>query len=67
MLLLPQRRNCKINLILYSKIHYIDFSARGGKTNYAFQLLAMHKETIKWKEKTTPTDERLLQQKMNSE
>ena len=33
---------------------------------YAVQLLAMCKETIKRKEKATPTDERLLQQKMNS-
>ena len=31
------------------------------------QLLAMFKETVKRKEKATPTDERLLQQKMNSE
>ena len=34
---------------------------------YAVQLLAMCKEMIKRKEKATPTDERLLQQKMNSE
>ena len=34
---------------------------------YAVQLLVMCKETIKRKEKATPTDERLLQQKMNSE
>ena len=34
---------------------------------YAVQLLAMYKEKIKRKEKATPTDERLLQQKMNSE
>ena len=34
---------------------------------YAVQLLAMCKETIKRKGKATPTDERLLQQKMNSE
>ena len=33
---------------------------------YVVQLLAMCKETIKRKEKATPTDERLLQQKMNS-
>ena len=34
---------------------------------YAVQLLAMCKEMIKRKEKATPTDKRLLQQKMNSE
>ena len=34
---------------------------------YAVQLLAMYKEKIKRKEKATPADERLLQQKMNSE
>ena len=34
---------------------------------YAVQLLAMYKEKIKRKENATPTDERLLQQKMNSE
>ena len=94
--LLPQCHNCKINLILHLKIHYIHFMARGGKTTnkiedynknaarirkltnktnktlkititYVVQLLAMCKETIKRKEKATPTDERLLQQKMNSE
>ena len=91
--LLPQCHNYKINLVLYSKIHYIHFVARGGKTTnkikdynknaarirkltnktlkiiitYAVQLLAMCKEMIKRKEKATPTDERLLQQKMNSE
>ena len=31
-LLLPQCHNCRINLTLYSSIHYIDFMASGGKT-----------------------------------